>query len=153
MTPRTLTHDERKAAHAAFTGQPSQPRWSLNAKTIYDGIRAELTKTSSPSTTDPVPDTEAVTPQLVPPGTSGQGRPLQAWHLHLTEPSEQQLLLIPWQVPLPSVMQYLEHQYPQRVFTLQAIEGGQHPCQEGHALILARPIITSDHEPEQSERR
>ena len=37
--------------------------------------------------------------------------------------------------------------------TLQAIEGGQHPCQKGHALILARPIITSDHVPEQSERR
>jgi hypothetical protein len=38
--PRTLTHDERKAAAAAFTGRPFDPSWSEAARTVYDGILA-----------------------------------------------------------------------------------------------------------------
>ncbi|MGC4098515.1 MAG: hypothetical protein QM706_15490 [Nitrospira sp.] len=37
-TPRTLTHDERKAAEAAFSGQPFNPTWSESAKKIYEGL-------------------------------------------------------------------------------------------------------------------
>ncbi len=42
MSPRALTHDERKAAEAAFRGQPFHPSWSIRARTIYDGILATL---------------------------------------------------------------------------------------------------------------
>ncbi len=35
-----LTHDERKAAEAAFKGRPFNPLWSQKALRIYDGIRA-----------------------------------------------------------------------------------------------------------------
>ena len=35
-----LTHDERKAAEAAFQGRPINPMWPQKAQHIYDGIRA-----------------------------------------------------------------------------------------------------------------
>ncbi|MGH7206331.1 MAG: hypothetical protein ACREI2_09015 [Nitrospiraceae bacterium] len=38
MTPRKLSHDEKKAAEAAFTGRPFNPAWSLSARAVYDGI-------------------------------------------------------------------------------------------------------------------
>ena len=37
-TPRILTHDERKAADAAFAGRPFDPAWSEAARTVYEGI-------------------------------------------------------------------------------------------------------------------
>ncbi|MCP9456549.1 MAG: hypothetical protein NNA18_10630 [Nitrospira sp.] len=36
--PRLLTHDERKAAEAAFEGRPCNPRWSESAKRVYEGL-------------------------------------------------------------------------------------------------------------------
>lgn len=39
-TPRLLTHDERKAAEAAFAGRPFDPSWSKAARIVYDGILA-----------------------------------------------------------------------------------------------------------------
>ena len=38
MTHRTLSHDEKKAAEAAFRGLPCDPTWSTAARAIYDGI-------------------------------------------------------------------------------------------------------------------
>ncbi|MCP9448115.1 MAG: hypothetical protein NNA22_11195 [Nitrospira sp.] len=35
---RLLTHDERKAAEAAFAGRPCDPRWSDAAKRVYAGL-------------------------------------------------------------------------------------------------------------------
>src|SRR5690242_145637 len=37
-TPRILTHDERKAAEAAFSGRPFNPTWSESAKKVYEGL-------------------------------------------------------------------------------------------------------------------
>lgn len=37
-TPRILTHDERKAAEAAFAGRPFNPAWSESAKRVYEGL-------------------------------------------------------------------------------------------------------------------
>ena len=37
-TPRILTHDERKAADAAFAGRPLNPAWSEAAKQVYEGL-------------------------------------------------------------------------------------------------------------------
>ena len=41
-TPRTLTHDERKAAEAAFAGRPFNPAWSDSAKRVYEGLTHAL---------------------------------------------------------------------------------------------------------------
>jgi len=38
QTPRTLTHDERKAAEAAFSGRPFNSAWSQSAKLVYEGL-------------------------------------------------------------------------------------------------------------------
>ena len=37
-TPRVLTHDERKAAEAAFSRRPFNPSWSESAKRVYEGL-------------------------------------------------------------------------------------------------------------------
>ncbi len=41
-TPRPLTNDERKAAEAAFQGEPFNDEWSQSAREMYDGITAFL---------------------------------------------------------------------------------------------------------------
>jgi hypothetical protein len=35
---RNLTHDEKKAAEAAFRGDPFNPAWSVAAAKVYAGI-------------------------------------------------------------------------------------------------------------------
>ncbi|MGE3979355.1 MAG: hypothetical protein AB7F94_17485, partial [Nitrospira sp.] len=37
-TSRVLTHDERKAAEAAFSRRPFNPTWSESAKRVYEGL-------------------------------------------------------------------------------------------------------------------
>lgn len=44
-TPRILTHDERKAAEAAFAGRPCNPEWSDAAKRVYEGVTQALPDT------------------------------------------------------------------------------------------------------------
>jgi hypothetical protein len=36
--PKALTHDEKKAADAAFAGRPFNEAWSASARAVYDGI-------------------------------------------------------------------------------------------------------------------
>lgn len=43
-TPRGLTHDEQKAAEAAFGGRPFNPAWSASAKEVYEGLVQVLPK-------------------------------------------------------------------------------------------------------------
>jgi uncharacterized protein DUF6573 len=42
QTPRMLTHDERKAAEAAFGGRPFNPAWSQSAQKVYEGLLQAL---------------------------------------------------------------------------------------------------------------
>lgn len=42
--PRSLSHDELKAAEAAFQGQPFNADWSQSARAIYEGLSAALRK-------------------------------------------------------------------------------------------------------------
>jgi hypothetical protein len=37
-SPRSLTYDEKKAAEAAFRGEPFNPVWSVAAARVYEGI-------------------------------------------------------------------------------------------------------------------
>lgn len=41
-TPQPLTHDEQKAAEAAFAGRPFNPKWSDSARKIYEGLSRAL---------------------------------------------------------------------------------------------------------------
>ena len=39
---RPLTHDEKKAAEAAFKGSPFDPKWSEAARKVYLGLSAAI---------------------------------------------------------------------------------------------------------------
>lgn len=39
---RPLTHDERKAAEAAFKGAPFDPKWSEAARKVYLGLSSAM---------------------------------------------------------------------------------------------------------------
>lgn len=65
-TPRVLTHDERKAAEAAFAGRPCNPVWSESAKRVYEGLIHALPT---------LPDEAVVTPNQ---NTTGKEAPLEA---------------------------------------------------------------------------
>ena len=55
-TPRALTHDELKAAEAAFGGRPFNPAWSVSARQVYDGLIQALPQLpeAMPETLSPV---------------------------------------------------------------------------------------------------
>lgn len=53
-TPRTLTHDERKAAEAAFLRRPFDPVWSESAKKVYEGLIHALPVLPDESVVTPV---------------------------------------------------------------------------------------------------
>lgn len=42
MAKPALTHDEKKAAEAAFQKQPANPAWTEAARKVYDGISAAM---------------------------------------------------------------------------------------------------------------
>jgi len=65
-TPRVLTHDERKAAEAAFSGRPVNPAWSESAKRVYEGLIHALPA---------LPDETVMTPNQ---DVSGEKSPLEA---------------------------------------------------------------------------
>jgi hypothetical protein len=44
---RALTHDERKAAEAAFRGDPFNPAWSVAAAKVYAGIVTAMSDVQS----------------------------------------------------------------------------------------------------------
>jgi hypothetical protein len=86
QTPRILSHDERKAAEAAFAGRPFNPAWSESARKVYDGLIHALP--TLPDETIPASD------QVVEDGnaTSETGPPIpvtEGIHLELAGKSEE----------------------------------------------------------------
>jgi len=68
--PKALTHDEKKAADAAFAGRPFNEAWSASARTVYDGIVKAL-----PYTNIAIPPPSTVEEAAEAP--SAQSEPLQ----------------------------------------------------------------------------
>lgn len=64
-----LTHDEKKAAEAAFTGRPFNPNWSSRARAVYEGLVKAL---------PPTQDSEADNPQDSQLSTTDETAPLHA---------------------------------------------------------------------------
>ena len=58
--PRILTYDEKKAAEAAFRGEPFNPSWSASAGRIYEGIVMAKGARSLESLVDATMDSECV---------------------------------------------------------------------------------------------
>jgi hypothetical protein len=57
-TTRALTHDERKAADAAFAGRPLNPAWSEAAKRVYEGLIQALPALPDETVSTPNQNTE-----------------------------------------------------------------------------------------------
>ncbi|ODT44025.1 MAG: hypothetical protein ABS70_06535 [Nitrospira sp. SCN 59-13] len=49
---RDLTYDEKKAAEAAFRGEPFNPAWSAAAAVVYEGIVSAMCRMQVASLTD-----------------------------------------------------------------------------------------------------
>ncbi len=50
--PRDLTYDEKKAAEAAFRGEPFNPAWSVAAAAVYEGIVSAMCRLQVASLTE-----------------------------------------------------------------------------------------------------
>lgn len=66
-TPRALTHDEQKAAEAAFGGRPFNPAWSQSARIVYEGLTRALPSKAPES---PAPSLAGDSESPVVPGSS-----------------------------------------------------------------------------------
>ncbi|HSF68399.1 MAG TPA: hypothetical protein VLA67_13335 [Nitrospiraceae bacterium] len=115
--PKALSHDEKKAADAAFAGHPFNEAWSASARAVYDGIvkamphgdiaiptpsnTGELAKTPSaqnealhpqePLAQEPVGDQEAVERTALPPTLRDREAAIQAGILIDVTPTALQL--------------------------------------------------------------
>lgn len=67
VSSRNLTHDQKKAAEAAFRGLPADPRWSAAAREVYDGVTRALQARGGPL--------EAVDGGQPPADTTAEGGP------------------------------------------------------------------------------
>jgi hypothetical protein len=75
--PRILTHDERKAADAAFAGRPFDASWSKAARLVYEGILAardlpEPAPASIPAVRSGRPDAITGTPEAIVPSSNAE---------------------------------------------------------------------------------
>jgi hypothetical protein len=68
---KALTHDEKKAADAAFAGRPFNEAWSASARAVYDGIMKALPHTDVAM---PAPSNTEESAEVLP----AQSEPLQA---------------------------------------------------------------------------
>ena len=59
-SPKSLTHDEQKAAEAAFCGYPPDPEWTDSAKAIYAQLSALILRGTGPLNIKSAEDLEAV---------------------------------------------------------------------------------------------
>ena len=59
-SPRSLTYDEKKAAEAAFRGEPFNPAWSTAAASVYEGILMAKGARALESLVDATIDSECV---------------------------------------------------------------------------------------------
>ena len=84
-TQRALTHDEQKAAEAAFGGRPFNPAWSASARKIYEGLTGALpqkpegseasAETAASRAEDPVTDNESNSIEESPEEEAGEETP------------------------------------------------------------------------------
>lgn len=62
MEQEVLTHDQKKAAEAAFRGLPFNPSWSEAARKVYDGLNEAMAGRGAGTTS--ADKAAAMTPQL-----------------------------------------------------------------------------------------
>lgn len=63
--PKALSHDEKKAADAAFAGHPFNEAWSASARAVYDGIVKALPHTDVAIPSEPLQPQEPLAQEQV----------------------------------------------------------------------------------------
>ncbi len=67
--PRGLSHDEQKAAEAAFAGRPFNPTWSQSARLVYEGLTRALPL--KPASDEVLPSTDSLADET---SLAGEGK-------------------------------------------------------------------------------
>jgi len=128
-----LTHDERKAAEAAFQGRPINPMWSQKAQRIYDGIRA--------AQADRLPQSQDSSVGLVHPATStsipfrphySESAPFipriaQVWILEYQDTKERRLEVCPGATSIEQLLKVFRRRALGRPFTIQMVDVASMP--------------------------
>ena len=77
-TPKSLSHDEKKAADAAFAGHPFNEAWSASARAVYNGIIKAMPHIDVAISTPSIVEESAESP-------SAQSKPLHPQELFAQE--------------------------------------------------------------------
>lgn len=139
--PRTLTHDERKAAEAAFENRPFNPNWSHAAQIVYDGLSRQLGH--PPDATPPASSPHADGPGLKTTPAPYHGPSLQSWAV--SHDNTTSLCFFPARMPLTSIVRYLSAVLKRTPFTLASVSGGM-LTYVGEATFIKERSFNVDHE-------
>jgi hypothetical protein len=123
-----LTHDEWKAAEAAFQDRPFNPLWSQKAQRIYDGIRAaqanRLANSQDSSVGLSLPSNNPSIPfhlyyselaPLIP-------RIAQVWILEYQDTKERRLEVCPGATSIEQLLKVFRRRAHSRSFTIQMVD-------------------------------
>jgi hypothetical protein len=134
---RTITHDMRHAAESANQGYPINPRWGLEAQTVYRGIWhakhghhpvGPTLKPESAVNHQPPHHPTAASSLIT-------SRPVQAWFIQFLDRDEYVLMLFPPQYTTAELLLMIKQLNPDRPFHLQPLKHGYFP--------LPNPDLTS----------
>jgi hypothetical protein len=123
-----LTHDEWKAAEAAFQDRPFNPLWSQKAQRIYDGIRAaqanRLANSQDSSVGLSLPSNNPSVPfhlyysELAP----FIPRIAQVWILEYQDTKERRLEVCPGATSIEQLLKVFRRRAHGRSFTIQMVD-------------------------------
>jgi hypothetical protein len=123
-----LTHDEWKAAEAAFQDRPFNPLWSQKAQRIYDGIRAaqanRLANSQDSSVGLSLPSNNPSIPfhlyysELAP----FIPRIAQVWILEYQDTKERRLEVCPGATSIEQLLKVFRRRAHSRSFTIQMVD-------------------------------
>mgnify|MGYP003386506009 CR=1 FL=1 len=119
-TPRPLSHDERKAADAAFAGRPFNPHWSAAARRVYEGLSDQLGHQAPLLNKQPA-ESSVMLPRTDLPA-SYHAPSLQSWAVQYDNTTS--LCFFPARMPLASITRHLSTILRGTPFTLASISGG-----------------------------
>lgn len=123
-----LSHDERKAAEAAFQDRRFNPLWSQKAQRIYDGIRAaqanRLAKSQDSSVGLSVPSTNPSVPFHLHYSESAPFIPriAQVWILEYQDTKERRLEVCPGGATIEQLLKVFRRRAHGRSFTIQMVD-------------------------------
>ena len=128
-----LTHDERKAAEAAFQGRPINPMWSQKAQHIYDGIRAaQANRPNHSRAADVVPPVRTTIASLSSYLHYSDSAPFapriaQVWILEYHDTRERRLEVCPGGTTIEQLLKVFRRRALGRPFTIQMVDVASMP--------------------------